>query len=331
MFLLAALIGAASAAVTFERAPEKDEEGVLDAPPITADRSEARTWRLKAQRRGVWASVDGVVRRHADAVDACVGAAGGGTDSTAEIELTLSRFGVATVKARGGADPVLAGCVATVLHGQQLPVTLYDGVRVEYTVGFVPGVVAVAPDGAVAPTAPVDPVVAAPAAPASEAFAPRVDEERGFGPIPWGGRSSDHEGLYASSSRGSTSFYTRQADFSARWFGAPLRALEYGFGEDGLYVVTIGVSGKTTSWQLREALTARYGAPRWDTRFGAYYWRGEHVLLQFMPTTNGEDVVITFLDIGRARVSGLADRLPGDRDDPATVDSNRRMPKIFRD
>jgi hypothetical protein len=111
----------------------------------------------------------------------------------------------------------------------------------------------------------------------------------------------------------------------------PVQALIYGFGADGLYVVTLGVTGTTAQWQLREALVARYGPSRWDTRFNAYYWRGEDRLVQLGPTPGSANAVVTLLDIDRAHESGLADRLPGDRDEPGATESNRRMPKIFKD
>ncbi|MDP2313934.1 MAG: hypothetical protein Q8P41_13590 [Pseudomonadota bacterium] len=351
-WLAAALLAPALAGVTYERTPHEDEAGPLDPAPITAVEREAREWRLKAERRGVLAALDAAVRWRADAVDTCMRAAGAPAAS-AVVDVALTSAGVPTVKAKKGADATLAGCVAASL-GDQLPVPLYSAVEVSYTARFDPASAsasvsgpasasgaapAFSPAPAATPAPASTPAPAATPAPASTpapagtdmAFAPLVDAERGFGPVPWGGPSADHEGLYATSSRDGSTFYTRQADTSARWLGARTSRVTYGFGADGLYVVTIGVVGTTTAWQLREALTARYGAPKWDTRFGCYYWRGATLLLQLRPEPNSEVATITWLDIPRGRASGLADRLPGDRDDPTSSDSKRRMPKIFRD
>ncbi|MES2643007.1 MAG: hypothetical protein V4850_26215 [Myxococcota bacterium] len=336
--LLAALLAPASAAVTFTRTPHEDEKDSLEPAPVTTVKSETKEWRLKAQRRGVYAAIDAAVRWREAPIDACVRAAGATTPVTAQVDVALLEDGRSTVKAGPGADAGLAGCIATALGDQQLPVPLYTGVRLTYTATWDPAPVVVPPPFVppAAPVAEVDP--GAPVAPPTppedpkrDAFAPAVDVELGFGPIPWGGRAADHEGMYASSTQLGTTLYTRQADTAARWMGATTSLVSYGFGPDGLYAVRIASSGSTTAWKLREALAARYGPSKWDVRFGAYYWRGESVVLQLQPVPNSEVVVVTLLDIARARASGLADRLPGDRDDPTGTTSNRRMPRIFKD
>ncbi|MDP2305773.1 MAG: hypothetical protein Q8P18_07070 [Pseudomonadota bacterium] len=314
---LAALLSDASAAVTFERAPHKDEAGALDPAPISNVRSEVKAWRQKAQRRGVYAAVDAAVRWRAAPIDACVRAAGTAAPVVAKVDIALLEDGQSSVTVGKGGDPTLAGCVAAAIGGQQLPVPLYAGVKLTYTAKWEPSELVVAPPSAEDAK--------------RDAFAPLVDAELGFGPIPWGGRPADHEGLYATTTKLATTFYTRQADQLARWMGARTGQVLYAFGEDGLYGVRLAASGTTTTWKLREALVKRYGPSKWDTRFGAYFWRGESVVVQLQPVPDTEIASVTILDIARARKSGLADRLPGDRDDPTSVESNRRMPKIFRD
>jgi hypothetical protein len=342
--LLAALLATApaSAAVTFTRTPHEDEKDSLEPAPVTTVKSETKEWRLKAQRRGVYAAIDATVRWREAPIDACVRAAGATIPVTAQVDVALLEDGRSTVKAGPGADPGLAGCIATALGDQQFPVPIYTGVRLTYTATWDPAPVVVPPPFVppAAPVAEVDPgaVSDAPVAPAAppedpkrDAFAPAVDVELGFGPIPWGGRAADHEGMYATSTEQGSTLYTRQGDTGARWMGASTQLVSYAFAADGLYAVRIASSGSTTSWKLREALAARYGPSKWDVRFGAYYWRGESVVIQLQPVPNSEVVVVTILHIPRARASGLADRLPGDRDDPTGTNSNRRMPRIFKD
>ncbi len=311
--VLAALMGVALAGVRFERPPAKVEEGALDAAPLTTSTAEHRAWRERMSTRGGYAVMDAVLRWRADDIDACVRTGGATADLTARVDVAVSTDGTTTVKAKDG-DLTLAGCVASVVGGLT-SAPLRRDVKGTYTVSW---------------TAAAD---AAPTTPAADplAFAPKVDDEGGFGAIPFGAPASVDESMMAVGSQKSTTFYQRQADYLVKWFGASLFGASYAFGEDGFYAVTVGVVGTTTAWRLREALTARYGPPRWDNRFGAYYWRGERLLLQYRPVPASEEVTITLLDIGRARTSGLAESLPGDPVDPLETDADRRLPRIFQD
>lgn len=335
--LVAILAGTASATVTFTRTPHEDEEGVLEPAPDTAVKSEMSEWRLKAQRRGVYAAIDAAVRWREAPIDACVRAAGIAPGVTAKVDVSLLEDGRASVKV-GPGDATLAGCVATAIGGQQLPVPLYKGVRLTYTATWDPAPLVVAPpyvppsaSPAASPDAPPPIAAVTPEDAKRDAFAPLVDEVLGFGPIAWGGRSADHEGMYATGTKLTTSFYKRQGDIFARWMGASTQLIRYAFSPDGLYGVTVNAGGSTTAWKLREALVARYGPSKWDTRFAAYYWRGETVVILLQSDDENQVAGVTILHMPRARASGLADRFPGDREDPSGKDSNRRMPRIFND
>lgn len=354
VMLLAVFCAPASASVTFERTPHEDEKGVLEPAPITPERSEQKAWRLKAARRGVYAAIDSAVRWRAAPIDACMRAAGAASGAVAKVDLSLLVDGTPSFKAAPGADPTLVSCITTAIGRQQLPVALHRGVRLSYTATWDASVPAAATPAAKAPaeipTAPAAAPAAEPAtAPAAEpaaappvatetpavdperdAFSPLVDLELGFGPVLWGGRVDDHEGFTSTSRERTTTLYVRQSDRGTRWLGAPVGIVSYAFGEEGFYCVTLAALGSTTAWKLRQVLAERYGPSRWDTRFGAYYWRGESVVVQLRPVL--DTVAVTILDIARARASGLADRLPGDRDDPTEAGKNdRRMPKIFRE
>jgi len=318
-----ALAPVATAAVTFDRPPEKDEAGALDPEPSTTSEREQKEWRQKVQRRAIWAGVDATVRGAAPDVDACLRAAGVAAPVEATLELVVDVQGVARAKAGGKADPAVAACVIAPFDTVILPVLLVRTVDLDYTVKWD----GVAPAEAPAPAPPPE---GSPAT-ATLAFAPLADNVPGLGALVWGAKADSFEAIYASNSREKTTFYTRVADYGTRWLGVPVQALVYGFGADGLYVVTLGITGTTAQWQLRESLVARYGPSRWDTRFNAYYWRGEDCLVQLAPTPGSQNAVVTLLDIARAKDSGLADRLPGDRDEPGAVESNRRMPKIYKD
>jgi hypothetical protein len=347
MLLLAALLTPlAEAGTRFTRISDVAEAGVLGGAPMSTETAVVRTWREKAVTRGALAAADAAVRWRGASVGACM-ANGGGAAVTADFTLRFAPTGEVKVTPDRDADAALVACF---VEAFTLPVSvpLRRDLSVKYTVAWSPSApaapVETPPADAAAPAvappagalkAPVTFAAAAPSsapaapAPASVAFAPAVDAERGFASLAWGDSASAHEGLQARSDAGGTVFYARYADADVKWFGAPLFGVSYAIGEDGFYAVTVGVVGTTTTWRLREALTARYGQPKWDNRSGVYFWRGQDVLIQFRPIPGAEEVAITLLDIARARASGLADALPGDPYEPGQPESDRRMPRIF--
>lgn len=309
------LLAAALADVRFERVAEKVETEDLGPIPMEDEAADRKKWLLDAAERAGLASLDGAVRWRADGIDACARAAGVPADATAKVDVTVGLDGAVKAKAKDAS--ALGGCVVAALDGQVFPVIVEADVRGKYTVTHTPGA---APDASAAPPS-------AAAAPAN----PRLDEERGFAGVAWGEPSDRLENGTAIGSQSGTTFYARRSDPLGRWLGAKVTGASYAFGKDGLHSVRLAFVGTTTAWRLREALTARYGAPDWDNGFGAYFWRGERVLLFFRPVPGSEEVQISLLDIARARASGLADRMPGDPVDPTKAVDGRRLPRIFQD
>lgn len=325
------LLAAALADVRFERAPEKVETEDLGPIPMEDEAADRKKWLQDAAERAGLASLDGAVRWRADGIDACARAAGVAADAVARVDVTVGLDGAVKAKAKDGG--ALGGCVVAALDGQVFPLIVQSDVRGKYDVTWTPGassVASAAPAESAAPAA-AEAASAVSSAPGNAAANPRLDEERGFAGIAWGGPSDRLEDGTAIGSQSGTTFYARRSDQIGRWLGAKVTGASYAFGKDGLHSVRLAFLGTTTAWRLREALTARYGAPDWDNAFGAYFWRGERVLLFFRPVPGSEEVQISLLDIARARASGLADRMPGDPVDPTKSTDGRRLPRIFRD
>ncbi|MFN7143499.1 MAG: hypothetical protein ACK4YP_06985 [Myxococcota bacterium] len=302
------LLAAALADVRFERVPEKVETEDLGPIPMEDEAADRKKWLQDAAVRAGLAALDGAVRWRADGIDACARLAGLAAGTVAKVDVTVGVDGAVKAKPRG--DDPLAGCVVTALDGQVFPVIVSGDVRGKFTVTYTPSA---APEaGATAPAA-------------------RVDEERGFAGVAWGEPSERLENGTAVGSHKGTTFYARRSDLVGRWLGAKVTGASYAFGKDGLHSVRLSFVGTTTAWRVREALTARYGAPDWDNGFGAYFWRGANVLLLFRPVPGSEEVQVSLLDIARARASGLADRMPGDPVDPTKSVDGRRLPRIFQD
>jgi hypothetical protein len=316
---------AAHAAVTVDRPADKAEAGELTLPDEHASTADMHAWRVRAERRVDLAAVDAAVRWRMDRVEACLAKAPAGA-ATLQLKVTVGPDGSVTrTSADKAADPTFLGCVQSAYAEQPLGVLLHDPVNLTYTFHA-----DAAPPAAAVPVA-ADPAAApAPGATApADAFSPALDAERGFSGVPWGARCADFEGMSAGSVHSGTTLYTRTADAGARWYGVPIQGLTYGCAEDGLYVAIVGVRGTASLYALRQALQARYGASRWDVPFGAYYWRGERVLLEARPAPGTDAMVVTLLDMAGARATGLADRLPGDRPAPGNPAGDRRLPHIF--
>lgn len=311
--MLFGLITAALAGVRFERVPAAVEQDPLGDQPVSVKPRDYADWMRRATDRAALANLDAAVRWTAEQVDACASATSGAAST---IQVSVATSGETRVTVEGG-DATLAGCVAQQLDGQLALFPLARGVRGTYTVQRD----GAGPDPAPAPAPPAD-------ATGDDAFAPTADRIRGFGAVPFGGRAADFEGMERLDVAGSVTVYKRLGDSDCRWLGATCAGVNYAFGEDGLVGVTLGVSGGG-SWRIREMLTARFGAARWDQGFKAWYWRGEQVLVHYRQVPGGDQVLIGFADISRARAAGLSP-LPGDRPVATDTDPDRRLPRIIQ-
>lgn len=300
-----ALIGAAFAAVTFERTLHKLESDPLPDRPGISDRSGYAAWARTLGRRSQYATMDAAVRRSAAAIDVCAGAPAA---ATVTFELSVAPDGTARVATKGAADPELTRCLTARFDRQPLGIPVREAAKLVYTL-----------------RRDRTPPVATPPAATPPASA-GVDAETGFGLYGWGDALTG-ENITSVERRESTALYAREGDADTRWYGAPVRSLAYGFGAEGFYFATIGVTDDGT--RVKAALQARYGAAQWDPRFSSWFWRGTEVLLQLRPGENGS--TISWLHIPRAQRSGLAERLPGDKSSPTEAEDGRRMPKIFKE
>jgi len=288
------------------------EKEPLGEQPVSVEPRDYAAWMRRATDRAALANLDAAVRWTADQVDACAEAA---TDGEATVQVSVATSGQTRAKVEGG-DVTLGDCVSQSLDGQLSLFPLARSVRATYTVSR---------DSAwPTPGLSADP----PPADGEAAFAPAVDALRGFGAIPFGGRAADFEEMERLDVTEAVTFYQRLGDAGCRWLGATCAGINYAFAEDGLVGVTLGVGGGGT-WRIRETLTEMFGAPRWDQRFKAWYWRGAKVLVHYRRLPTGDEVLVGFADIARARAAGLSP-LPGDRPVATDTDPDRRLPRIIQ-
>lgn len=332
MWLVAA-VALASAEVRFERTPGTFDAGDLEPAPLSTARYAYAKWLDRASERAVPKAIDAALSWRSVAVDTCLRDNGGTGVAVAPFTLAVAMTGRASVTVDKGADPVLGACLTEVFHGQPIPVPVRKSVKYTYTARWAaaaPADAAAAPADATA--APADAAAApADAARSRIAFAPNVDLDRGFGDIAFGTPADAVEGLSQTSTMSGTTLYSKASDDRLSWLGAQVGIVRYAFGSAGFYAATVGVGGVDTAWKLREALTARYGQPRWDNRFGVHYWRGERALVELRPIPNSSSATVTIVDMEAARASGLADDFPGTPVDASNPGDDRRLPRIFRE
>lgn len=297
------LASTALAGVVFERDATTDStpQDPLDYQSPTA---ESRVWYGVARERATRRSLDFALTTLTAVVAPCAGPA-----ATVVAKVSLDKTGALSVAPVG--KSVLGTCLKSALNGRVLPVLVSTPVSAEYTVRW---------DGVADQPA----VTAAP-----EAFCLPLDAEPGFSGVPWGALADTQPNLDVTSFKDTSRFYRRLGDSGARWFGADVLAT-FAFGPEGFYAASVGGTSPTAAFHVREALTARYGTPRWDAKYMVWYWRGNERILQFSAPTGTDTYVVTLLDMGRARRSGMVDRLPGDPVDAAHPEVGTRLPKIYQ-
>lgn len=304
-----ALCGSARAVdgISVSRAPIPVETEKPEEPPRGGDYKALEAWELRqAVKRMKIRSADNVVaylRLQSPAIAKCYADAGG-AGGTADVKLTVNgRSKVAAVKATGG-DAALGACLAD-QHGQQWAVPVYK----EDTVLQV--------------------AIAAPAsAPGTPSPASALDLDAGLGPLAFGQEVDRLPGASMASQTGNTQFYQAEDD-ALKWFGASTSSITYGFGPDGFYVAMIRVPGENGGYIARQGLKDRYGSPRWDPTFKAFYWRGTRVYIEAREIGEGSAMtaLFTVLDIGLAKDSGSLTRLAGDAEKDMQTG---RLPKIMK-
>jgi hypothetical protein len=304
-----ALVGGALAAegIQVSRKPLQIEIEKPEDPPRGNDYKAMEAYEVRqAIKQMKIRSADNVVAyvRLISPVIAKCYADAGGTGGSASVKLTVNgRSEVSSVKPTAG-DPALGTCLAG-LAKQQWAVPVYNA------------------------DASIQLDVTAPApSPGTPAPPMPLDLDAGLGPVVFGDEVDSLPGASMTSQTGDTQFY--QAEYDAlKWFGATTSGITYGFGPDGFYVAMIRVPGENGGYVARQGLKARYGSPRWDPTFKAFYWRGDRVYIEAREVGEGQSTttLFTVLDIAMAKAAGSLTRLAGEGE---MESQTGRLPKIMR-
>jgi hypothetical protein len=122
---------------------------------------------------------------------------------------------------------------------------------------------------------------------AQTASVARLDEQYGFRDLKFEQSIRSIAGMVLLEDAGDMKFYSRKND-PLEYLGARLQKIEYAFYKGQLANVTITAANKTEAARLLKALQAEYGAGRPSPRYpDKYYWFGEKVLMDFMPSPTG--------------------------------------------
>lgn len=296
------LAGLAQAGVTFDRPKAKVE--TTDPGSMPAEEAKVRDWRARISDRATYASLDRALAWRADEVEACL-RAGNTPAAEAVVALSLTRDGVLGVRRTSGDEPLVT-CVSTAFVAP-LFMPVFRSLSGSVTVKWDPSTTPL----------PTPPPLA-------------IDREDGFAVFAWGDPSTGAEGMSYDTAQSSTTFMTRNGEYQAYILGARASGGRYGFDSGAFYTTILHFSGSTDAWKVRDTLTKIYGPSKWDTSFNSYYWRGDTNLLLYRVASD-EDIVVTVMNIERARKSGLADRLPGDKSaGNNATSSGRRLPKTYK-
>lgn len=115
----------------------------------------------------------------------------------------------------------------------------------------------------------------------------RLDEQYGFRDLKFEQSIQSIPGMVLLEDDGDMKFYSRKDD-SLDYRGAKLQKIEYAFYKGQLANVTLTTANEAEAAKLLKALEADYGAGRPSPRYpGKYYWFGEKVLMDFMPSPTG--------------------------------------------
>jgi hypothetical protein len=289
--------------------PKQQLEGPDPDPPTVGgqDAMDAYDRQLEqiADWRDDYRSADATLGFRGPALADCAARAGAIDGASATVKLTMRLDGVVTrATADKGGDAAVVACVSDVLLKRQTGAVLHGkDVVLPYTFRF----------------------HAAPAALPSA-----VDVELGVAGLPFGAESADMADARLSSSYRNTSHYYRGNDDDVQLMGVRVQLL-FGFDADaGLYIVRAITSGDGASFELRERLKQRFGAPSWDPVLKCYYWRGERVIYVFETAPGSQDGKLSILDFVRAKEARLVDSLPGDS---LAIDAAARtsMPRVLKE
>lgn len=258
-----------------------------------------------ADRRVDMAAFDALLARESVVVGACAAAAGVPAGTEAAVQLRVNRAGRVTLaRPAPGAHEALAGCVVGSLLKHEFPALLHptrQEPEATYTFRYEtdPGPV---------------PLL--------------VDRHRGLANVNFGGGPQELDDRKMSAQYRNSTTYGRALDSDAVLMGVAGAAAWSFDGTEGLYAARFLVRGDTGSFKLRERLKTVLGAPRWDTALKAWYWRGENILWVAETPAGTSDLVVTILDVQRAKAARLVETVPGDPRELG-VETGSRLPRIL--
>ncbi len=257
-------------------------------------------------RRADMAALDALLARESVVVGACAVAAGVAPGTEAAVRLRVNRSAKFTVaRPAAGAHEALAGCVVDGLLKREFPALLHptrQEPEATYTFRFE------------ADPGPVPPL---------------VDRHHGLANVNFGDSFDRLDDRKMSAQYRNSTTYGRAFDSDAVLMGVAGAAAWSFDGNNGLYAARFLVRGDTGSFRLRERIKEVLGAPRWDSALKAWYWRGEHVVWVTETPAGTSDLVVTILDMDRAKAAKLVETVPGD---PRELggETGSRLPRVLQ-
>ncbi len=115
----------------------------------------------------------------------------------------------------------------------------------------------------------------------------RLDEQYGFRDLKFEQSIQSISGMVLLEDGGDMKFYSRKND-PLEYRGAKLQKIEYAFYKGQLANIIITTANEAEGAKLLKALESEYGPGKLSPRYpGKYYWFGEKVLMDFMPSPTG--------------------------------------------
>ncbi len=306
--------------VTLARPGDKAEAGDEPEPNMSSE-SAMDAWAIalvrQNDRRADLAAADVLLADYAPVIADCAGkaAVAVGTATTVRVAFSTTN-GVMSATAAKGATGPLADCVVTTLHKKGSGAAFHPVGGAQEKGGS---------NGS------IDQVwTFTYTGPAARVPTTAIDVERSVAGVRLGSPAADmREGSVLRTVRSVQTWY-RVLDDNLRFMGVPANLSFLAHPDHGVVGARIRVDGDSNVFRVKESLKARFGAPKYDSIYQAWYWRGEQVVYVAQAVPDSTQVEYLVLDGPAALASGVAKLLPGDRR-AADATTDKRLPKVLVD
>jgi len=306
--------------LNLSRLGDKAEGGDEPEPKISSEAA-MDAWAIallrQNDRRADLAAADMLLADYAPVIADCAGkaAVAVGTATTVRVAFSTTN-GVMSATAAKGATGPLGDCVVATLHKKGSGAAFHPVGGAQEKGG---------PNGS------IDQVwTFTYTGPPAQVPGQAVDVERSVAGVRLGSPAADmREGSVLRTVRSVQTWY-RVLDDNLRFMGVPASLTFLAHPDHGVVGARIRVDGDTNIFREKESLKARFGTPKYDSIYQAWYWRGERVVYVAQAVPDSTQVEYLMLDGPAALASGVAKLLPGDRR-AADASSDKRLPKVLLD